>query len=181
MHVQRSIRWLIPFLLVAAVFPAWGITRLEISGVKGPLLDNVKTFVGLPMDDDPLVVRRHAEGAADKARSAMEALGYYDSTIQVSTHQDKTNSVLKLVIEAGKPVRLDAVDIRVEGEAAQDPAFTNLLNRLPIQTGAVLNHGTYTAAKSAMENLALARGYLDGAFTTNEIVVHPEALRPKSG
>jgi translocation and assembly module TamA len=177
MRVSPAIRFLLTAgLLVAAAFPAFGITQLDVEGIEGPLLDNVKTFVGLPMDDDPLVVRRHAEGAADKARSALEALGYYDSTIQVSTHQDGTQSVLKLVIEAGKPVRLDAVDIRLEGEAAADPAFTNLLNRLPLQAGDVLNHGTYTTAKTAIENLALARGYLDGAFTTNEIVVHPDAF-----
>jgi len=175
MRASSIIRFLLMAgLLVTAALSAFGITQLEVEGISAPLLDNVKTFVGLPMDNDPLVIRRHAEGAAGKARSALEALGYYDTTIQVSTHQDGTNSVLKLVIEAGEPVLLNAVDIRVEGEAATDPAFTNLVNRLPLKTGDVLNHGTYTKAKTAIENLALARGYLNGTFTTNEIVVHPE-------
>jgi len=172
MRIPMAIRFLTLFLMGMAALPALGATRLEIEGVKGDLLDNVRTFVGLPVDDDPLVIRRHSEGVAKKSRSALEALGYYDATIQVSTHGEKEDTIIQVVIDPGEPIYLDTVSIHLEGAATHDPAFTELIRQLPLKEGDVLNHGTYEKAKRDIENLALSHGYFDGVFTTNEIQIH---------
>jgi len=172
MRIPLAIRLLTLCLVTIMTLPALGATRLEIEGIKGDLLDNVRTFVGLPVDDDPLVIHRHAEGVAKKSRSALEALGYYDADIQVSTHREKEDTIIQVIIDPGKPIHLNTVDIHLEGAATNDPAFTELIRQLPLKEGDVLNHGTYEKAKRDIENLALSHGYFDGVFTTNEIQIH---------
>ncbi len=151
--------------------PGFGASRLEIEGIQGPLLENVRTYVGMPVDEAPLVVRRWAEGAAEKAQSALEAMGYYQSTLHVSSHLDKKDTVVRIRVDPGEPVRLKSVVVRVEGEAAADPAFTRLIDQLPFKEGDVLHHGDYDKAKRSIENLALSLGYFDGRFRAHEIRV----------
>jgi len=171
MRISLAIRSLTLCLVVIITLPALGGTRLEIEGIEGLLLDNVQTFVGLPVDEDPLVVRRYAEGVSQKARSALEALGYYGADIQVSTRHENEDVIIQITIEPGEPIHLDAVDIHLKGAATNDPAFTELIRQLPLKKGDILNHGTYEKAKRDIENLALSHGYFDGTFITNEIQI----------
>jgi translocation and assembly module TamA len=167
MRMPTAIR-LLAICGLAALPSAFG-ARVEIEGVDGALLDNVRLHVGEPPGADPLVVRRHAEGAAAKARAALEALGHYDAAIRVSIRRDNGERILHLAIEPGEPVRLAAVDLAVTGAAADDPAFAERLARLPLKVGEPLHHGRYEEAKRAIETLALARGYFDGGFLRSEI------------
>lgn len=171
MRVSFAIRLLAAALTAWVMHEAFGATRLEIEGVDGPLLDNVQTYVGLPVDDDPLVVRRWAEKAAEKSRAALEALGYYQADRHVSSRQEQEDTVIHIRIDPGEPVRLESVVVRVEGAASADPAFADLQDQIQLRPGDVLNHGEYEKTKRSIENLALSRGYFDGRFQTNAIHV----------
>jgi translocation and assembly module TamA len=168
MRTARSIRWTVLGLL-AAVQLAAGAFQLEVEGVAGELLDNVRLHVGEPPGEDPLVVRRHAEGAQDRARAALEALGHYEAVVRVRSRRRNGDRILHVEIDPGEPVRLAAVDVAVVGAGADDPVFAELLDRLPLKPGDVLHHGRYEEAKRALENLASARGYFAGHFEENAL------------
>jgi translocation and assembly module TamA len=167
--------WTIPALLAALGALAWPCpaaeVRLEVAGIEGPLLDNVRLHVGLPPSPEPLVVRRHAEQAADRAREALEALGHYEAVIHTSGRRENGNRIIHLDIDPGEPVRLASVRIELSGEAADDSPFAELIARLPLKEGDSLHHGRYEEAKRAIESLAMARGYFDGGFLQSEILV----------
>ena len=61
------------------------------------------------------------------------------------------------------------VDLRIEGEAHDDPAFQDLARDFPVRPGAPLDHGAYQRAKEALQDLAQRRGYLDARITEHAI------------
>lgn len=134
-------------------------------------MENVRAVVGQPVDDHPLILRRHAESASERTESALEALGYYDASIRVTTRRDGDEFVIRIAIEPGDPTRLADVTILAEGEAGTDPAFADLIARLPLRSGDVLHHGRYEEAKRAIETLAMSRGYFDGGFADPRVVI----------
>ncbi|MDZ4198938.1 MAG: autotransporter assembly complex family protein [Kiritimatiellia bacterium] len=153
--------------LLVATRLAVAAGRVEVEGVSGELRENVRFFVGEVPDGHPLVIRRHAEGANKRARTALEALGYYAASIRIEARREDQIHILRIDIDPGEPVRLASVEIVVEGEAAGDPAFSDRIARLPLKTGDILHHGRYEEVKRSIEMLALARGYFDGRFTEN--------------
>jgi translocation and assembly module TamA len=164
------------FLLLSVSFAPGSppAVRVEIDGLRGEALDNVRLFVGTPPGDNPQLLRRFARNAADRARDALQALGHYDADVRLSTGRDGDALVLRFAIDPGEPVRLASIAIAVEGEAADDPAFAARLAALPLRKGDVLHHGRYEDAKSAIESLALSRGYFQGAFARHRLVVRPD-------
>ena len=163
-------------LLLAGILtlPVRAAVRLEVHGIDNPLLENVRLYVGLPPGDAPLVVRRHAESAADRAREALEALGHYEAGIRVSARRDGETRVIRLDIDSGPPVLLSSILIAIEGEASGDPAFAEWRRTLPLREGDPLHHGRYEEAKRSIHSLALSRGYFDGGFLQSEILVRRE-------
>jgi len=158
--------------LLAVASQSVAAVRVEVKGVDGPLRDNVLLHVGTPVREVPLVVRRHAEGAAAKARAALEALGYYESTIQVSASRDGETRVIRLDITPGQPVLVTSVSIVLDGEAGDDPDFLALLRQPPLREGEPLHHGRYEETKRALASLARRRGYFDARFTESAIQLH---------
>ena len=158
------------FFLAACA--ARAAVRVEFEGIDGPLLDNVRLHVGSPPGDAPLVLRRFAHNARDRALEALEALGRCDASVRVSFFADGNDRVLRFAILPGEPVLLSSVSVAISGEAASDPAFADLRARLPLRPGEPLDHGQYEEAKRSIESLALSRGYFNAAFSTNQILVH---------
>ncbi len=146
-----------------------GAVLLEVTGVEGPLQDNVRLHVGLPPSSEPRVVRRHAEQAADRAREALEALGHYEAVIRTSGRREGDARVIRLDIDPGEPVLLASVHLAIVGEAADDPSFAEWVRHLPLREGDGLHHGRYEQTKRGIETLALSRGYFDGGFLQSEI------------
>ena len=74
-------------------------------------------------------------------------------------------------VAPGERVRIARVDIELEGDARDDPAFRSLLEQLPLRAGAPLHHGEYESAKRSLQNLALRRGYFDAEFSESQVAV----------
>ncbi len=146
-----------------------------IEGVTGELHDNIRNYVGTPPSDDMRVLRRFADRARNNTREALEALGHYHATINVSTERDNDTPRLRIVVDPGEPTRIRRLDVRVEGDAERDSAFVSLLQRLPLAEGDRLHHGRYESSKRAIESTALTRGYFDGHFQTSRISVHRQS------
>ncbi len=158
-------------LLLAIPAIGFGRVRIEITGIQDELLENVRLHIGEPTAEDPLIVRRFARRMPERAREAMEALGYYDTRVTVRAERDPTDTVLRLIVEPGEPVRVATMDVRIQGDAETDPAFEHLLRRLPVRAGDTLHHGRYNEMIRAIENLAAARGYFDGEYQNRRIEI----------
>lgn len=108
--------------------------------------------------------------------TTLETLGYYDDkesfTLDPNKEQSGQKPLLIATVSIGDPVKLAETDVQIEGQAQQDPAFSKLAKTLP-KKGSVLNHETYEDYKSALQKLALQRGYFDADFSVHRLEVMP--------
>ncbi len=168
----------IALVLVALLLarPAAANVEVVVQGVSGELAEQVRGHVGEPRSAEPAAVSAFRRRAPERARQGLEAVGYYQSSIEVRRETRDDGGVRLLVlVDPGDPVRIEDIQLLISGEALQDPAFAGLEQRLPISEGDTLHHGRYTQARRSIQNLALERGYFDGRFVTRRVEVDPEA------
>jgi len=72
-------------------------------------------------------------------------------------------------------VRLDEVDVRIEGAGHSDESLREIVAKSPLQHGARLEHPAYESLKSDLLRRAQAIGYLDAKITRRELDVDPAA------
>lgn len=147
---------------------------VQLTPDDSALRRNIMAHVGQPGARDALALQRFARHASEQARLALQALGYYRAEVRSDISGEGEHAVLQLTVDAGEPVRLRQVEIRVEGEARTLAAF-----RLPhserLQPGAIVHHGAYEDAKQLILNQALRFGFFDGHFTQQTLNIDPAA------
>jgi len=154
--------------------------RIEIDGVDRSIADNVRGYLTLSRyaEREDLVdaqVRRLADRAVDEAADALRPFGYYDAGIRSRTTRDDGRWIVRLRISPGEPVRMEAVDVLVEGAGSDDPQLTGIAAASPLQPGTRLDHPAYEKLKTDLLRRALELGYLDAKITRRELVVDPPA------
>lgn len=161
-----------------------------ISGIDSRLEANVRALSPLATTgcvSAPWRVERLFRDADKSIRKALQALGYYEPSIEKSLSWSEDCWQASFNIQAGEPVRLGAVDIRVEGAAADDEKFAEHLSAARPVTGDILDHGHYESYKASMLRAAIAHGFFDADFVRNQVIVDLEArsaelaLRLESG
>ncbi len=160
-----------------------GDIEVEIQGVEEPLRANVRAYLSIVAeaervtDDEPIpaatVRRLHARAEREITR-ALEPFGYYRPRVNAELERLETGWRARYDIDLGEPVRIETVDIRVEGAASDDSAFAERLAALPLTEGQRLNHGDYENAKSRLTTLASERGYIDARWQKRRLEVEPE-------
>ena len=152
------------------------LLTLVVEGVDGPLRDNIlavlelNRFAGKPAPDEIRLRWLHSN-AEREIRQALEPFGYYEPSIE-STLEQKTNGwEARYRVQPGRPLPIDAVDVRILGDGRQDPVFQKLLDHLPLQKGQTLDQSRYEQLKASLESLATERGYFDAHFTERVIRV----------
>jgi translocation and assembly module TamA len=147
--------------------------KLQVKGIKGVLKDNVEIYLEKFNEADVTPgLRFHAE-LEQEAKTALQALGYYNSRITISA-PDTSPLAITLTIDAGEPVRITQADVQLLGDAAADADFIELLQQQAPKAGEVLHQGQYDGLKSAMRSLALRKGYFDANFSLSRLEVAPE-------
>lgn len=146
---------------------------VKVEGLKGEVLDNVNVML-MPVKENSITeVRQTYRAQVDRAiRRAVEALGYYQTTIQYNWKEpkDKDPALLVAKVHLGEPARIEGTSFSVEGEGKDDEVFTELRKKLP-KKGTQLNHGEYESFKASIERTAIRHGYFDGDFVTKELGV----------
>lgn len=177
--MRRSTRPTVVLLLALALLPAAAAAapvELVLSGVEGEAAENVRAYVDTEVDlETALAARTYRNRSREQVRQALEALGYYEAAIDVDIERGEDAWTLRVAVEPGERVTVRAVQVSITGDAADDPAFSDLRERLPVREGEPLNHGAYERSKSALRNLALSRGYFEHRFTESRIAVNPGA------
>lgn len=144
---------------------------VEVTGVSGALLDNVRAYVGRVGSDDLASWRNTRARLYATVQEALRALGYYRPDVDIGN--DGRSVTIR--IAPGAPVVVRTLRLDIQGEAATDPAFAALREKLPLHQGEPLHHGRYEALKTAVRNLGVERGYFDADWETHSVEVDPAA------
>jgi translocation and assembly module TamA len=160
------------------VFVAWSCgaaADVRISGVDGPLLDNVREFVDGEPDCEaaPAAVRRYAEELPQRIGPGLEAFGYYEAEVdpRVAASADGCWQIT-LAIDAGPRIVVRDATVTLAGDARNDEAMAAFRRTFSLEPGQPLHHGEYASFRSNLETLARQRGYLESAIVRERIDVY---------
>jgi translocation and assembly module TamA len=183
MNGRRRRACCIGLLVFAVSMPLTAAVKIEVRGLSGSLLDNVKTRLVLPpeaqdKDIDDAELRRLLRSGTSQIRSALRPFGYYEPKIAepVLEGEGKNRRVIYSV-DQGEPTQVGSITTRFEGEGAQLEPLDRALQKLPLKVGERLKHEDYEAAKKRMSDAALAQGFLDARWLVSELRVVPEERR----
>lgn len=125
-------------------------------------------------------IRRRFAAADGEIGRALRALGHYQPQIEKSLQREESCWQARFSVTPGPQVVMESVQVAIDGEASADPAFTALLEDLPLKTGEPLDHGAYESTKRKLESLAAERGYRDATLTQHELAVDPDAVTARA-
>ena len=157
--------------------PLQAVGEVSVSGLSSEAETNVKLSLSLakePCDAPEWKIRQLFKKSDAEIDEAMRALGYYHASILKNLTFDETCWQADFTVEAGPSVKIDSIDIIIEGDAAEDEEFNALRDKQLGNLGTVLNHGHYEKMKSQIETLAMERGYLKGKFIEKELLIDKE-------
>jgi translocation and assembly module TamA len=177
---SRCVGFLAVLALASGTAAAADRIRIDIEGVDRAIADNVRGYLTLSRyvareDVTDAQVRRLAVRAVDEAADAMRPYGYYAPTIRSRTSRDDDRWIVRLRIQPGEPVRMEAVNVNITGAGAENPALTALAPASTLRAGERLEHSAYEKLKADLLRTALERGYLDAKLTRRELLVDPQA------
>jgi len=149
---------------------------IRISGVEGPLRDNVAAFLSLKRyadapDLDQDRVDRLALRARREATDALEPFGYYEAqaTVTVTPVEQGWKAVIAVV--PGEPVILDGAEVSIVGPGREEPFLSEVLFGTTLAVGERLHHADYDRLKGELQRVAASHGYLDASFPRHELRV----------
>ncbi len=157
--------------------PVYADTSVVVTGVEGDLKTNVELIAGTPpAGDNVRKLRRYVAELPALAKSAMSALGYYGSDVEVKQKTDGDNTILEIAVTPNDPVLIETIDVSIQGAGEDDAQYVGVLSELPLLQGAVFISGDYEATKSALLDRAQDLGYFDFTFTESEVRVSRRQL-----
>ncbi|VEG13678.1 autotransporter assembly complex protein TamA [Moraxella cuniculi] len=107
------------------------------------------------------------------ALAAARAVGYYEVDLQII--RTSLGEVEVLVRDLGEPVRVGHRAIEVRGAGADNPAFTQTVDKIALQSDEVFNHGRYETSKYSVEQVSAEQGFFDGKWLDKSVdVVLPD-------
>ncbi|OYW96397.1 MAG: hypothetical protein B7Z18_01685 [Alishewanella sp. 32-51-5] len=165
-------RYLLLTLLLFTV-PAQAQTTLRLSGLTGELEANVQRYLDRYAATEISTSLRFQSRLEQDIGTALQALGYYHSEIDISLQRNGRNgSRLLIRVTPGEPTRIKETDLQILGDAQNDADFLVLLAQAP-QAGDIVHHGRYDSFKAALNSLAQRKGYFDARFSLQRLEVAP--------
>jgi len=149
---------------------------VTIEGLENRLRDNVTVYLqinelaGKPVSSEARLRWLHSQAPED-IRRALQPFGFYQPEITASLERTDSGWQARYRVNAGPPLRVTKLDVRVLGEGSRDPAFQKALTELPLAKGQVLEHARYERIKQTLQELATERGYFNAHLLANEVRV----------
>lgn len=162
------------------------LKTITITGLDDEQEENARLFLQLPLVLNEPIAKADGKGLSaeyvdylieqgkTEISKSLQPFGYYNSTIDIDHQTQAQELTVVYRVTLGKPTRLNLVNIELKGQALDDPEFKALLQNITMKRGDILNHTTYESFKAKFLELAATRGYFDGLFTTNQILVNPD-------
>ena len=144
--------------------------ELTIIGVPEEMAENVRLVAGeLPTDEN--LIELYLELLPSQVNKAMAAYGYYQPELDIKRTVVDGDQIVTLNINAGDPVLISSISVKVTGPAETDITFQDIRKRIPLKENAVFLSSDYEATKSLWLDAAQAKGYFDFKFVTNTVLV----------
>ncbi len=181
--VLRFPAGLILLVLAGALPTAAQNVRLktDITGLKGAPLANARLLLSATTLADeaisPLQARRLFARGSEEIALALQPFGFYRATVESKLDENGEEWTAHYTVQPGPAVIIDSVDVRVEGDGAEDSTIVAALKTFPLTPGDTLLHAPYDLFKLTTASTALEAGYLDAKWTTHEISVNRESSR----
>src|SRR5690606_13525046 len=127
MSIPRLLYSLALFALLTTSFKlcAQSQLKLQVTGINGALKDNVDIYLQKFREDDAIPGLSFHSELEREVRTALQALGYYHSEIQIEASAEQPYNIT-LHVNVGEPVRIETADIQLLGDAAADEDFLAL-------------------------------------------------------
>lgn len=173
--IKRARQFQLALLFVwlsGSPFAAGQLLDVQLKGLEGEPLENALAWLGDP-PETPQARANFLYTAQRKVEQSLQALGYYRADVDTQLNRAKEPWLLVINVEPDEPVLLRDIDIQLQGDAAEDPAFARLIESSPLQSGDVLNHGVYDRFRRRLTSLAQQRGYFEGQFSLSRVEVEP--------
>jgi translocation and assembly module TamA len=157
--------------------------EVKVNGdtLRRELKNNVLSLLSLEKENDgkltPERIRRLYDQAPDEIGEALQPFGYYKPQVRPELRQEGSTWIASFDVDAGPPIKIASVDLKITGAGADDPAFQGLASNFPVKQGDVLIHPRYEGGKKLLTDLAASEGYLDAAFQENQVRVDLERYR----
>ncbi len=164
--------------LLVVVLAAEARAELDIDGIDDELARNVRAYASIstePCDASASTLRRRFRGLAEEAREALEPFGYYEPRIETALELGEDCWSASVTIDPGEQVRLRSVDVRIDGEAVDDPEFVQLARSESLAPELPLVHAAYEDLKESLQIRAADQGYFDAEFSARSLDVYPDA------
>jgi len=162
----------------------WAAEQITInwSGIDGKLLSNAKQYVRLSQEaPDKLTQERIKylfEVANEGIKWSLRPFGYYNASVNsklLEPSEKNSSWQADFNIQLNEPVKIQAVNIDLIGEAKDDKKFQEFISSFPSKEGDILNHPVYEKGKRDLEELALERGYLDAELLQHKIKIYKKS------
>jgi translocation and assembly module TamA len=112
----------------------------------------------------------------NEIKTMMQTFGYYQSSVKVTSEQQNGNFSVTYNVDRGPPVKVDNVDIQIQGAGSSDEEIKQWVQTYPMRQGDVLSQGQYEQAKKNLLQILRDRGYFDAKLQTHKIAVNLDTL-----
>ena len=127
--------------ILASVVYAANRVDVQVTPKSAVLKKNIEAYIANLSQGDLKTLQSAKRAVQQQTQKASQALGYYQAQIVVRISEGD-EPVLHVDVERGDPVRLRTVNIQVNGEAAELPAFA-VPDDKRLKVGARLDHSAY--------------------------------------
>ncbi len=151
------------------------VQSVDIQGLDEPMTENVRVSLALVDAVGKDISGRRLgyllREAEKQTRAALEPFGYYSPEIDVQRDRTDGNVVVRIVVDAGQPVRVRNSDIAILGAGGQDRYLARDLAAFIPGEGSVFNHAEYDGSRNRLSRRLTERGYFDADFSTRRVEV----------
>ncbi len=148
---------------------------VRLQGIQDEKLkENAQIYINEIDAEEADGSERYQELVRAAIYKGLRVFGYYDFQLKFTLEPNGKELIAN--VELGKPVRIEQADVHIEGDAAKDEAFLTLNKTLP-KKGDIVNHESYDDYKSAVQKLAVQRGYFDADFSVHRLEVMPSTYQ----
>ncbi|WP_169720167.1 autotransporter assembly complex protein TamA [Aliagarivorans taiwanensis] len=140
----------------------------RLVGIDGAAADNVNLYLNNQSFSDSVGQRFIESASIEQTRTALRALGYYQSTINTRWEGD---SRLVIEVDIGPPLTISELRLEIRGDALLDPVYLQVFANTSIKQGGRFNHGAFEALKSDLNRIAVRYGYFDANLVESRVTV----------